>query len=145
MYDYKQRKSYFHVNKYQREIIKLALLPVFAFCILLTAFCVRFRYETEDMMRYGTRFLTLSIIDQWLTVILAAIWLFFIFVIFRSIRISNHLVGSFERINHDLEKTIRGEMRQALKTREDDELARNLLQRINVLIDNLPEGPLRVR
>ena len=144
-YPYKKRKSLFRTTKYQREIIRLAVLPVFAFCVLITAFCARFRFEVNEMMLYGTYWLTRAIIDEWFCFILVALWGFFFFVLMRTTRTSSDLVGSFDRINRDLDKTIRGELRAPMKAREYDELAKDLLERINILIDNLPEGPLRVR
>jgi len=144
VYDYKKRRK-FAINKYQRAILRLSLLPTFAFCILTTAFCLRFRLETGDLMIYGTRLGTLNMIDEWLGIIIVTIWFFFAFVYFRSVRVSGELVGSFERINNQLEKVITGEIRQPLRARDSDQLARELLQRVNILIDNLPEGKLHVR
>jgi len=144
-YPFKKRKSFFRTTKYQRTIIRLAVLPVFAFCVLITAFCTRFRYELNETMVYGTVWLTRAMIEEWYCFILVALWAFFIFVLMRTTRTSSDLVGSFDRINRELDRTIRGEVREPMKAREYDELAKDLLERINILIDNLPEGPLKVR
>jgi len=143
-YKYIARKS-FMTNKYQKQIIRLAVLPAFAFTLVITAACVRFRYEAIELMLYGTRSLTLQRIEEWFVVLLVGLWACFLYVVARSIRISGELVGSFERLNRQMDKTIRGELRVPLKARDHDELAKDLLERINIFIDNLPEGPLKVR
>ncbi|HLF18370.1 MAG TPA: hypothetical protein VI749_05685 [Candidatus Omnitrophota bacterium] len=147
MGDFKNRKLFFHTNKYQRQIIRLALLPSLAFCIMISVFCLRFRFEVVDMMLYGTRSLSLHIIDKWLVIIMIGLWVFFVFILCQTFKISLDLVGPFERINKDLDLTIKGEIRQHLKARDADTLAKELLQRVNVLIDNLPmpKAPLRIR
>jgi len=147
MENFKRRRLFFHTNNYQRQIIKLAILPCLAFCTLITVFCMRFRIEMVDMILYGTRSLTMHLIDKWLIVIVAGLWSFFIFIFYQSFKISLDLVGAVRRINRDLDTTIRGETRLHIKARDCDELANELLQRVNILIDNLPmpAKPLTIR
>src|SRR5262245_51444984 len=97
-YKYIARKS-FMTNKYQKQIIRLAVMPALAFTLLITAACVRFRYEAVELMLYGTRSLTLQRIEEWFVVIMVGLWAAFLYVAARSIRTSGELVGSFDRIN----------------------------------------------
>jgi len=144
---FKERKVLFYTNKYQRQIIKLAVLPTMAFCVLITVFCMRFRIEAVDMILYGTRSVSLHLIDKWMIGIVIGLWLFFSFVFYQSFKVSHELVGPFGRINRELDDTIRGVIRRPIKVRDDDELAKELLQRVNILIDNLPmpQKPLTIR
>jgi len=147
MADYKNRNLFKNTNKYQREIIKLAVFPALAFCIIISVFVLRFRFELIDMILYGTRSLSLHFIDQWIIVIMIGLWSFFIFILYQTFAISLNLVGSFERILHELDETIKGEIRRHIKVRDHDGLANELLKRVNVLIDNLPlpKAPLKIR
>lgn len=148
MENFRDRNKFLHTNKYQRQIIKLAVLPTLAFCIVITVFCGRFRLEAVDMMLYGTRSLSLHVIDQWLIFIVIGLWMFFLFMLHQAFQISTELVGAFGRINYELDKIIYGESRQHIKVRSDkDELAKEILLRVNILIDNLPlpPRPLNVR
>ena len=147
MADFKNRKLFLHANKYQWRIIKLALLPSMAFCVMISVFCLRFRFEVVDMVLYGTRSLSLNLIDKWLIIIMIGLWAFFIFILYQTFKISLDLVGPFERVNRELDLTIKGEIRQHIKVRDNDTLAKELLQRVNILIDNLPlpKAPLRIR
>jgi hypothetical protein len=147
MTKYKNRKLFLHTNKYQRQIINTALLPSLMFCVLISVFCLRFRFEIIDLLVYGTRPLSLAFIDKWLIVIVLGLWLFFIFILYQTFTISLSLVGPFERINKELDETIKGETRHHIKARDDDTLANELLERVNILIDNLPlpKQPLKIR
>lgn len=80
-------------------------------------------------------------------VVRIGLWSFFIFILYQTFAISLNLVGSFERILHELDETIKGEIRRHIKVRDHDGLANELLKRVNVLIDNLPlpKAPLKIR
>jgi len=144
---FKGRKLFSHTNRYQRKIINIAVIPSVAFCTMISIFCFRFRLEIVDMMIYGTRSISMHVIDKWLIIIVAGLWAFFIFILYQTFKISLDLVGPFERINRELDETIKGEVRHHIKARDNDQLANEILQRINILIDNLPQpkAPLKIR
>ncbi len=53
---------------------------------------------------------------------------------------SNDVVGPLDRIIRELDEVIDGGARQPITVRQRDELAHELLKRVNVLVKNLP-GP----
>jgi hypothetical protein len=89
---------------------------------------------------------TVYFINKWLMPVLIGVWLAFVFVLHRAFMISLELVGPFTRINRELDLVIRGESRHHIKVRDRDAMARELLERINILIDNLPppNAPLKI-
>lgn len=141
------RKLFSNTSKHQARIIRLAVIPSFIFCALITLFCIEFRHEILDLILYGTRMLTLHIVDRWVIPILIVLWSGFVFIAYTAYRISLEMVGPFTRINRELDMIIRGETRHHIKVRDEDELAFEVLERINILIDNLPppKTPLKVR
>ena len=65
---------------------------------------------------------------------------FFLFVILLlSFLISKNLVGAFDRILKELDEVIDGKDRNKIGVRVRDDLANELLSRVNVLIKNLPK------
>jgi len=86
MANYKNRNLLLNTNKYQRQIIKVALIPSLAFCILISVFLLRFRFELIDAFLYGTRSISLQFIDQWLIMIILGVWAFFVFILYQTDR-----------------------------------------------------------
>jgi len=144
---YKNRKLFRHTNIYQRQIIKLTLIPVAALCALISVFLLRFRFELIDMVLYGSNSPSLEFIDQWFVIIIIALWSIFFVVTYLSYRVSLKLVGAFERVIKELDGVITGDSRHPITARDEDFLANALLRRVNILIDNLPlpKAPLRIR
>jgi hypothetical protein len=65
------------------------------------------------------------------------IWILFIITIFSVMEVfkaSHSLVGSFGRIHRELDEIIEGKSKKLITARPGDELAEDLLKRVNVLI-----------
>jgi len=74
-------------------------------------------------------------IDNWsATVILVSLFFVAAFLIISFI-ISRNMVGAFERIVRELDEVIEGKRVGPLTARRYDVLAKDLLQRVNVLIE----------
>jgi len=52
---------------------------------------------------------------------------------------SSDLVGAFERITRELDEVIEGKEKKIIRARIPDELANELLKRINILIQRIPD------
>ena len=137
-----QRKPYLHTNKYQRRIIILVLVPTLVLCATISVFILYFQKELIDMVLYATNPPSVEFINQWSIVTLVALWLLFIFVVSCAYKISSNLLGAFERVITELDDIIAGKERKQVQARPPDDLANELLKRINVLIRNVP-GPDR--
>ena len=141
------RKMFNNINQYQARIIRLVVVPVFFFFAFLTYFLIEIQHEQVQLVLFGTRMAAVHFIDKWLVPIIIVVWCMFFYVCFLAYRVSSELVGPFARINRELDLIIRGESRHHIKARDEDELAHELLERVNIMIDNLPppKTPLKIR
>jgi len=137
MYKRIPRKSIFHTNKYERRIIWLALIPALLFCILVTFVIIHLTRQLEDFMIYLTKPEILNIIENWGYWIIGAFWLLFIIIFFWALIVSGNLVGAFVRIIRELDDFIAGKEHKSIRARRNDDLANDLLKRINILIKNI--------
>ncbi len=132
------RSMFMHTNKYQRRIIALTFIPSLILCILLTLFIFYFHRELINMILYSSTPPSIQFIRKWGIITLITLWAFFISVIIWAFRVSNNLVGAFERILRELDEMIAGREYKRLRARSDDDLANELLKRINALLQNPP-------
>ena len=78
----------------------------------------------------------IRIINQWRIVIFFGLWAVCLLIILWSFSVSLNLVGAFERIINELDDVISGKSNKPIHARPTDDLANELLKRINVLIEH---------
>lgn len=105
--------------------------------ITILALCVSYLYYdvTNSIINPSQ-----EIPDTKLTIltILLVLPLIFLLVIVWAYTITNKLVGAFDRILKELDEVIAGKQKRHLSVRKGDELAEEVVRRINLLIDRLP-------
>ena len=138
MYNIISRKKYLHTNTFQRRILWLAIVPSLIFCIFITISILELYREMDDFMKYFSKPAVFSMIEKWGLLIISALWLLFVFIIVWVFNVSGKLVGAFGRIIRELDEFIDGKEIKRIKARRKDDLANELLKRINILIKNLP-------
>ncbi len=140
-YQFIHRKKFFYLNKYQKQIIALVLIPTLILCILISVFITYFHKEIINFVLYTTNPPSPEFLNRWGNIILIVLWIYLIFVILWVENVSRKLVGAFGRILRELDEIIAGKEQKSIKARKDDELANELLKRINKLIEMLPKNP----
>ena len=134
MAEVNRRKSLLNTNKYQRRIIALAFTPSFLLCVYVFIILTLFIRELTDVILYGSEVSVIQMITQWGGFIALSLWIVFILILIWSYVISRNLVGAFVRILRELDEVIEGKDRKAIKARPKDDLANELLERVNILI-----------
>jgi hypothetical protein len=129
------RKRFFRANKYQKKIIILAFLPVITIIVLMWLFLSVFYQEMVGVILYQSSTQAVKTINHWGAIIGVGFMALLIGVLYWSFSLSLHLVGAFERIIKELDEVIGGRSSKPLSARPKDELANELLKRINVLIE----------
>ena len=121
-------------NKYQDKIILLTFLPsAFVFlsfiCIIIIGnpIVCKFVFHTSFS---GTE-KSADRISEWIVFLIS---LNFIFSLLMAFTISHNMVGAFGRINKELDEIIARMSQKAITCRPHDDLTKELLKRINVLV-----------
>lgn len=130
-----KRRVFLRTSKFQRPILHIF---VFSALAVVAALSLAASYLCYDMTS------TLITTDSEIPAIKIAILLglmvmplVFLFIIIWAYRVSSHLVGAFERILKELDDIIEKNEKRHLQARKGDQLAEELLSRVNVLIDRM--------
>jgi type II secretory pathway component PulF len=131
----KKRNIFLTQNKYQEQIIQLTFYPaVLTFFIFIITISVTHPFVKKVIFHNSfdgmNRLLSLY---SWMMVFAVGVALF-LSIIFSFI-VSHYLVGAFQRIIKELDDVIAGRSQKTITCRPGDHLAKELLKRVNVLID----------
>ena len=139
------RKKYIHTNKYQRRIIGLAIVPSLLVCFFISIVIKIFHKTLIDVLLFGSVTESVEFINRWAIWIMAGIWTFVVLVVIGAYIVSLNLVGAFERIVREMDEVIDGKDRKRIIARTNDDLANDLLKRINIFIANLPHPRTKLK
>ena len=127
----------FRPNRFQKPLINFILFPcTITFAVLFIY--IGFLYYDVSAQISSSGFSNPLMIDQKILSIIVILWVLLFFVLWWAYRVSSQLMGSFERIIKELDECLAGKRKKHIYTRDKDELARELLKRINTMIDRLP-------
>ena len=132
-----KRKKYLNTNKYQRQIIRLAIVPSLAICVIISIMIKVYHMRLIDVLLFGSFVEGVNFVNNWSIFLLASLWSFFIFIVMWAFVVSLRLVGAFNRIIKEMDDVISGKNIKHIGARPRDHLANELLKRINVLIDKM--------
>jgi len=132
-----KRFKYFRTNKYQRRIIILTIIPSIIICLFMSLLIKFFHRGLINMLLFHPVTQNVDFINKWAIFIISTIWFFFAVIFVFAYNISMNMVGAFARITRELDEIIDGKDKKRIGARNKDELANELLKRINVLIRNL--------
>jgi len=127
----KSRKLFNIANKYQQNIILVSLITS---ALIFSAFIgvviisdpYIFKQATVAQIALLRTYVVWGLIFAMAAMLMAALMVAFI--------ISHHLVGAFGRIIRELDEVIEGKRVKTITARPYDELANNILKRVNVLV-----------
>ena len=83
---------------------------------------------------------SIKFVSEWAFALLSILLLYLGCGFLWAYAVSNDVVGPFDRIIRELDEVIDGGARQPITVRQRDELAHELLKRVNVLVKNLPDS-----
>ncbi len=131
----KSKRFIFRVNRFQTPLLNLIIIFSLA-SVLILAICVCYlSYDvTNSILNPSREIPTVKLV---IILILLVLPLIFLLNIIWAYRASNRLLGAFERILSELDDVIATKKKRHISSRDEDELANELLNRINILIDKM--------
>lgn len=130
-----KRQLFLNINRFQRPILYLTVAATFVTIVIL-AICVSFlSYDIANMIINSTKEIPTTKLA--VSLVLMILPISYLVIIYFSLRISNKMVGSMERILKELDEIIEKREKKHLAVRKGDGLVQELLKRINVLIDKM--------
>ncbi len=136
----RSRRALLHTTKHQRQIIGLSVVPATIFCVVMYFLLHAFQNEVAEAIYTASDVASIKFVSEWAFALLAIVLLYLGCGFLWAYAVSNNVVGPFDRIIRELDEVIDGGARQPITVRQRDELAQQLLKRVNVLVKNLP-GP----
>ncbi len=129
------KRSIFRANKFQKPILNLIVtLAMLMLAMMVT--CIAFLYyDVATAIYYPEK--SIGAIKGVVILSLMVLPLILFVGIFWAYRISNRLIGPFERVIRELDDVIAQNKKRHVSARPGDELAGELLKRINTLIDRM--------
>lgn len=133
------------MNKYQRRIVALAFFPTIVLCVSILVLAKLFYKELINIIVNSSPATSVRFIDEWGALTIFIIWCLFVLILAWGYLVSRDMVGAFVRILRELDEIIAGGERKRISARQQDDLASELLNRINILIDNLPKEKTKLQ
>lgn len=131
----KSRNVFNTANEYQNKIILLTFLPTVFIFLVFTIIVFVGNPIITDAIYHQPMNSVVSLINKFTGIIVLAMCLIVIATIAGSFIISHHIVGPFGRIIKELDDVIDGRTDKKITSRPGDDLAKELLKRVNFLID----------
>ncbi len=136
----RSRRAFLHTTKHQRQIIRLSVVPSTIVCVVMYFLLHAFQNDLGEAIYTTSDVASIKFVSEWAFALLSILLLYLGCGFLWAYAVSNDVVGPFDRIIRELDEVIDGGARQPITVRQRDELAQQLLKRVNVLVKNLP-GP----
>jgi len=128
----KSRNDFRTANKYQEKLI---LFSFMSSASLFLSFIVIVFAGNPIIMKYAPSSQVTNFVSLFSGAIIIALCTVFILSLVISFKMTNNLLGPVSRIINELDKVIDGSRKKTITARPADELANELLKRINVLVE----------
>lgn len=136
MVDTKKRRIFPVLNKYQKTIILSIFIPIIMMHLCLFGMLTFLHVDLTRLLLGGVYPENIAVfVDHWSMSLLILSISFILIALLVSFIISRGLVGAFDRIIGELDEVIDGKRDQSLIARDYDVLVKELLTRINKLIE----------
>ncbi len=131
-----KRQRFLRINRWQRQSIKLSVAPplvLFLFMFLLIAIC---QTEVRDVIITSTDEAAIVALTRWGVWLYLALAACFLAVVASTYVASRNVLGPFDRLLREMDEMLDGRReRKPLTVRPKDDLAKELLKRVNKLIE----------
>ena len=131
----KMSRKLFSTNKFERKVLTIIMVSVSIPIFIVIAFFYMLFYDV--IYGYLQSGLADHFIHRFLNMAIIILCSFFFGVGMLSYRLVHRLLGSFPRISRELDDIISGKHKNKICLRDDD-FGKELIDRVNVLIDKLP-------
>jgi hypothetical protein len=129
-----QRKRMPSINKYQWRILLLVLTPPVLILSALALLSNLFFDQLLAAVQSGSPTTLMDFLADWRLNFLLILWALLTLVVVITYVVSRNMLGPFSRLLREMDQVLAGERGFGpLKARQHDELANELLQRINRL------------
>ena len=135
-----RRKTIFYMNVYQKKLFIIALFPSLAICCTFIWIGQLFYRQMMGIILFNSPSSSAQLINQWGVAISLVVFGLFVSLIYWGYYVSQNMVGAFNRIMRELDEIIEKGSLKRITVRSKDDLAQHIVNRINVLIDNIQKN-----
>jgi len=132
----KQRKAFSTGNVYQEKIIFLTFFPSVFISLVFISIVFICNPIVSELVLHTTYPALERLVNQFSGLIVFLTCSVFFYSLVLAFRISNQMVGAFGRINRELDDIIAGKSNKAITCRPNDQMTKELLKRVNVLVEH---------
>ena len=135
MSDKPKRSVLFNVNRFQKSVLWPVLIPCITLSVL-SLICLSYFCLIIDQQAVADQYnLDLSLFQVAVPWFLGTFSLLILFIVFWICRVTNQIVGPYDRIVKELDQIIESKEKRPLSVRQGDEMFEELTKRINRLIE----------
>lgn len=130
----KSRNVFLTANKHQDKIVLMCFIPsLLIFLAFIALVFIGNPMVTKAIFHSSIPSMT-NLIYMFTAAIVFILCLILVLSIMLSFVISHHIVGPFGRIIKELDDIVEGKSKRLITSRPGDDLAEDLLKRVNVLV-----------
>ncbi len=126
------KKRLFYMNRYQVRVLMLVLIPPVIIILTLSVLSNLFFNQLLSTLEQGSTETMIDFLGDWKMYFLLVLWILLTLIVVMTYVVSKNLLGAFTRLFREMDEIIAGErLKMPLKARKRDDLANDLLTRIN--------------
>ena len=131
-----KRQRFLGINRWQRQSIKLSVAPPLALFLFMFLLIEIFQTEVRDVIITSSDEAAIVALTRWGVWLYLALAACFLAVVASTYVASRHVLGPFDRLLREMDEMLDGRReRKPLTVRPKDDLANELLKRVNRLIE----------
>ena len=131
-----KRQRFWGINRWQRQSIKLSVAPALVLFMFMFLLIEIFQTELRDVIITSSDEATVVVLARWGVWLFVALAACFLAVVTSTYVASRNVLGPFDRLLRELDEMLDGRReRKPLRVRPKDDLANELLKRVNKLIE----------
>ena len=131
-----KRQRFLSINRWQRQSIKLSVAPVLVLFVFMFLLIEVFQTSLRDVIITSTDEAAIVALTRWGVWLYLALAAWFLAVVASTYVASRNVLGPFDRLLREMDEMLDGRReRKPLTVRPKDDLAKELLKRVNKLIE----------
>ena len=131
-----KRQRFLGINRWQRQSIKLSVAPALVLFMFMFLLIEIFQTELRDVIITSSDEATIVALTRWGVWLFVALAACFLAVVTSTYVASRNVLGPFDRLLRALDEMLDGRReRKPLRVRPKDDLANELVKRVNKLIE----------
>ena len=137
MFGMSKRNFFLISSKYQMQTILLLLSPLFVIALALTVVSYVLGAQVDRLLAQQSFGMVAGCIAQWFYITVCFIYISLITFVFLAFKFAQDLVNPFPRILKEVDAVLAGGAKKVIIARPEDELANDVLKRVNDLISRM--------